>query len=75
MDNLYAAVYGRGEVNKIDADGRETTVYASPDGWSPCGGLVTGDGTMWMMEFSTDNSTRVVKIESDGSRTLFEGRT
>lgn len=74
MDNnkyLYAAIYGARKVKKISPVGRITTVYQSNEGWSPCGGLVADDGTMWIMEFSDQNKTRVVRLTNDGKTTFF----
>lgn len=64
--NVYASVYGATKVKRITPDGRITTVYTSPEGWSPCGGLTTSDGIHWIMEFSTKNETRVVKLGAKG---------
>lgn len=71
--NLFVAVYGAGKVKKVDFNGDVTTVYESPNGWSPCGGLSGPDGTMWIMEFSSKNTTRVIKITKDGKQTRYGG--
>ena len=71
--NLYVAVYGAGKVKKVEADGNVKTVYVSPSDWSPCGGLTSTDGIMWIMEFSYKNTTRVRKISKDGKHTLYGG--
>ncbi|WP_370002199.1 hypothetical protein [Winogradskyella sp.] len=60
--NIYVALYGSGKVKKINPKGEITTVFNSAEGWSPCGGLIEKDGTLWIMEFSTKNSTRVRKV-------------
>ena len=69
--DLYAAVYGSGKVKKIVNNGEVSTVYESPVGWSPCGGFIAADGTMWILEFSIRNNTRVKRIRQDGSETVF----
>ncbi len=71
--NLYVAVYGAGKVKKISPGGAVSTVYESEKGWSPCGGLVTPDGALWIMEFSDRNKTRVRRIGAEGKHTLFGG--
>ena len=69
--NVYVAVYGASKVKKIDADGKITTVFESESGWSPCGGMIATDGTQWIMEFSENNKTRVVKIDAFGARKIY----
>ncbi|MCM4152900.1 hypothetical protein DHD05_15005 [Arenibacter sp. N53] len=69
--NVYVAVYGASKIKKIDADGKITTVFESESGWSPCGGLIAPDGTQWIMEFSENNKTRVVKIDAFGARKIY----
>lgn len=69
--NTYVALYGAGTVKRIDPDGEATTVFSSPMGWSPCGGLIAKDGTMWIMEFSRTNKTRVRKILADGRSIVY----
>lgn len=64
--NLYVALYGARKVKKVSSEGEMTTIYNSPLGWSPCGGLIEKDGTMWIMEFSKWNATRVRKINPNG---------
>ncbi len=71
--NLYVAVYGAAKVKKISSSGQISTVFASQEGWSPCGGLVTNDGAMWIMEFSSRNVTRVRKIVPNGNDILYGG--
>ena len=69
--NVYVAVYGASKVKKIGVDGNITTVYESESGWSPCGGMISPDGTQWIMEFSKKNKTRVVKIDVFGARKVY----
>lgn len=60
--NIYVALYGARKVKKINHKGEITTVFTSAEGWSPCGGLIEKDGTLWIMESSTENSIRVRKV-------------
>lgn len=64
--NVYVSVYGSTEVKRIAPNQTITTVYTSPKGWSPCGGMTTQEGTHWIMEFSAENKTRVVKLGAEG---------
>lgn len=69
--NVYVALYGAGKVKKINPTGRISTLFVSEEGWSPCGGMIDKNGTMWIMEFSSRNSTRVRKIVSNGEDILY----
>lgn len=72
MKSVYIALYGAAKVKKIRPDGSITTLYDSPEGWSPSGGMVAADGSLWFLEFSTANKTRVRKLDSNGIHTVFE---
>jgi hypothetical protein len=71
-NNVYTAVYGAGKVKKIGPGGKIRTVFESTGWWSPCGGMVTPDGSQWIMEFSRNNKTRVRKISAEGKQTLYK---
>lgn len=71
--SLYVAAYGAGKVKKIDAGGQITTVFTSEEGWSPCGGPVAPDDSIWIMEFSKNNQTRIRKINSSGEEQVYGG--
>ena len=73
-DNVYVAAYGASKVIKISPTGERETVYESNFGWSPCGGLIAEDGTRWIMEFSSRNRTRVVRISPNGEQEFFRGK-
>ena len=68
---VFVAVYGAAKVKKIDTDGKIMTLYESEDSWSPCGGLVSPNGTHWILEFSRRNKTRVVRLDEDGNYTIY----
>ena len=72
--NMYAAVFGARKVKKFSANGEIQTIYISKKGWSPSGGFIAPDGSMWVMEFSNRNKTRVKKIEADGTETIYAGK-
>ena len=69
--NVYVALYGAGKVKKISSSGKISTLFVSEDGWSPIGGMIDKTGTMWIMEFSSKNETRVRKIVSNGEDILY----
>ena len=70
--SVYVAVYGSGKVWKINPTRQMISIYSSPVGWSPCAGLLAPDGSLWLMEFSTLNKTRVSRISPDGKQKIFK---
>ena len=70
--HVYVALYGAGKVKKISPSGEVTTIYVSKTGWAPCSGMMDKNGSMWIMEFSTRNTTRVRKIIPNGEDILYE---
>lgn len=71
QEQVYVAAYGARKVKKINSEGAIEMVYRSPRLWSPCGGLVAPDGSLWIMEFSVRNNTRIKKISPDGKEVIF----
>ena len=69
-NNLYAALFGAGKVKKFCTNGDILTVFESPEGWSPCGGIIAPDESLWIMEFSDKRTTRVRKISTDGTHVI-----
>ncbi|MEJ2006089.1 MAG: hypothetical protein P8X57_14255 [Cyclobacteriaceae bacterium] len=69
--DLFVAVFGSGKVVRVEKSGNISEIFKSPEGWSPCGGMSANDGTLWILEFSEDNRTRVRKIEASGRQTVF----
>lgn len=69
--NVYAAVYGSREVVRVSPDGRARVVATSRLPWSPTGGLVAGNGDLWIVECSYTNAVRVRRIGRDGKVTVF----
>lgn len=70
---VYVATFGAKKVKKIQPNGIITTEYESEAGWSPCGVLITPNNTRWIMEFSKNNTTRIVRIDTDGTRKIYGG--
>lgn len=69
---VYVAVFGAQQVKKVSADGVIDTVYTSPSEWSPSGVTAGTDGSIWVLEFSKNNTARVVKIGNDGHKTIYQ---
>lgn len=70
--DVFVAVYGTGKIVKLRNDNSMHTIYESPTGWSPCSGMFDDAGNLWIMEFSVLNKTRVSKIASNGTQTIFD---
>lgn len=60
--NVYAAVYGTGEVKRIAPDGRVNVVARSPLPWSPSGGTIAPNGDLWILEYSVTNAARARRV-------------
>ena len=73
-ENIYVAAFGARKVKRINPGGDVETIYKSPIGWSPCGGLVAPDGSLWIMEFSVLNKARVRKINPGGKDDIYKGK-
>jgi streptogramin lyase len=69
--NVYAAIYGTGEVKRIARDGSVLVVATSRLPWSPSGGMIDRSGNLWLLECSITNSVRVRRIDRDGHVTVF----
>jgi len=64
--NAYAAVYGGRVVKKITPGGAVSIAARSAPPWSPTGGLIAPDGSLWLLEYSIQNTARVRRIAPDG---------
>lgn len=71
QQNIFVAVYGARKVKKITPRGKIETIFKTSTEWSPSGGLNGTDGSLWVMEFSVKNTTRVRKISLNGEETVY----
>jgi len=69
--NVYVAGYGAREALRVAPDGRVTVVARSRFPWSPTGGMVAGNGDLWLLETSVTNTVRVRRIARTGRVTVF----
>jgi sugar lactone lactonase YvrE len=69
-NSVYVALFGAQKVIKIDTKGAKTTVYESGEGWSPSGVLITSNNTLFIMEFSVANKTRILRLNTDGTQEI-----
>ena len=69
--NVYAAIYGSGEVKRIAPDGTITRVARSRLPWSPTGGMTASNGDLWILETSITNAVRVRKVSRNGAVTTY----
>jgi hypothetical protein len=59
---VYVAIFGGQRVLKFDRAGEPSLVYSSPSGWSPCSGLISRTGQLWVMECNKENEIKVKKV-------------
>ncbi|MDF9799400.1 hypothetical protein OKW21_004663 [Catalinimonas alkaloidigena] len=69
---IYVAVFGARKVKRITPEGKVETVLEAPENWSPTGGLVASDSSLWVLEFSRQNKARVRKVSPDGKILIFQ---
>lgn len=63
--NAYVAVFGGRVVKKVTPDGSVSVVARSAAPWSPTGGVIAPDGSLWLLEYSVQNTARVRRIAKD----------
>lgn len=71
QDTVYAAVYGRRAVVRVDPAGRVTEVARTPAPWGPSGVTRAPNGDLWILEYSTSNEARVRRITPRGAVTVY----
>jgi streptogramin lyase len=64
-ENVYLADYAHNQVLRVSQDGEIRTVYRSRSRWSPTGGTFDRDGTLWLLEWSSGNRARVIRVRLD----------
>ncbi len=69
--NAYVAVYSGRMVKRVSPEGNVDVVARSCWPWSPTGGLVAPDGSLWLLECSFTNAVRVRRVASNGCETTF----
>jgi hypothetical protein len=70
-NNLYAAVYGAGEVKRITPSGEVSIVATSRLPWGPTGGMVAPNGDLYILEASITNAVRLRKISRNGGTRVY----
>lgn len=68
--SVYVAAWGERSVLRVDSSGVVTTAARSAEPWAPSGVAVAADGSLWVLEYSTTNDTRVRRIRADGRVTI-----
>lgn len=64
--HVYIAVAAERLVLRVDSDGKTTVVARSTAPWSPSGGMLDRDGSLWLLEYSPANAVRARHIGRDG---------
>lgn len=57
--NVYVAAFGGQKVKRVSPAGKVEVVARTTSPWSPTGGLVAPDGSLWLLEYSLTNQARV----------------
>lgn len=70
--NVYVAVFGERKVIRIRSDGTVQHYLEADKGWAPTGGVFAKDGSLWLLEYATNNKVRVRKITPSGTVEVFE---
>jgi streptogramin lyase len=68
---LYVAAHSGAAVIRLDPDGEASVVARSPEGWSPTGGMIGQDGSLWLLEYSGAGQVRVRRVALDGTERVF----
>lgn len=69
-NTVYVSVFSGQKVKQISPKGVTSTAYVQSGKWSIVGGTIDLQGRTLLLEFSTDNQTRVRRIEQKGE-TIF----
>lgn len=72
---VYVAIAAERLVLRVDADGRTKVVARSSAPWSPSGGMLDRDGSLWLLEYDSANSVRARRIDRDGQERIFTADT
>ncbi len=68
---VYAAVWNTKQVKKVTQTGEVSIVHVSEEGWSPTGGLIDDRGDLWVMEYSPQNTVRVLHKKKNSPAKVF----
>jgi len=68
---VYVACFAGAAVLRIDGSGEVSLVARSPEGWSPSGGMVGPDESLWLLETSSANEVRLRRLMSDGTERVY----
>ncbi len=71
-NGVTVAIYGASKIKRFKANGSTEIIYSSPEGWSPSGGLEAKDGSMYILEFSDKNQTRVSHITPNNEVFIYQ---
>lgn len=70
--SVYVAVSEERVVMRHRPGGGAEVVKSTGPEWSPSGGLIDSDGRLWILEYRADNAVRVLRVNQDGSETIFD---
>lgn len=67
--SVYVAVAAEQLVVRVTEEGEVSVIAQTRDPWSPSGGMIDMDGNLWLLEFDTNDTARVRRIDKDGRDT------
>jgi hypothetical protein len=70
--SVYVAVFSGQVVKRVDPDGSVSVAARSEGNWSPVGGRIGPDGSMYVLEWSGSNQARIREIEEGGVESIIE---
>jgi sugar lactone lactonase YvrE len=68
---IYVAAARERLVLRVTPAGQVETVARSAAPWSPSGGLVDNDGSLWILEYDSANASRVRRVDRTGQERIF----
>jgi sugar lactone lactonase YvrE len=69
--NVFVAIHAERAVVRVGADGKVTVAARTTAPWSPTGGMIDRDGSLWLLEGHGANEVRVRRLDREGRERVF----
>ena len=69
--SVYVANFANRTVDRVEANGKVTTITRTEIPWSPSAMLRARNGTLWILEYSATNEARLKRIDAAGKTSIF----
>ena len=69
--SVYVANFANRTVDRVEANGKVTTITRTEIPWSPSAMLRAHNGTLWILEYSATNEARLKRIDAAGKTSIF----